>query len=101
MGVGARTLLLKIQRLGIYQKQERKTRLTLNLETKDIVKLKINSDHNHYINVVDLAIREVRHKLRQEVTSSTGAPKRIVANAVDGLGHKVSQNLPSDVTLNL
>ena len=77
------------------QKQGCKARLTLNLETEVIVK--INNEHNHDVDVVDLAVREVRHKLKQAATSSSEAPKQIVANVVNSLGHEVLQNLPSDV----
>ena len=74
-----------------------KARLTLNLEIQEIVKTK--NDHNHDIDVAGFATREVSHKLRQAATSSTEASKRIAANAIDGLGHEVLQNLPSDVAI--
>ena len=80
------------------QKQGCKAKLTLNLETQKIVKLK--NDHNHDIDVVDLAVREVRHKLLEAATSATEAPKRIVTSAIDGLSQEVLQNLPSDAAPN-
>ena len=82
----------------LHQKQGCKARLTLNLKIEVIVK--INNEHNHDVDVVDLAVREVRHKFKQAATSSSEAPKRIVANVVNNLGHEVLQNLPSDVALN-
>ena len=57
------------------------------------------NDHNHDIDVADLATREVSHKLRQAATSSAEALKRIVDDAIDGLGHEVLENLPSDVAI--
>ena len=91
-----------MQRLSIIlpvriPKTRMKARLTLNLETQEIVK--INSDHNHDIDIVVLAVRDIRHKRRQAAIS-TKTPKQIMANAIDGFGYEVLRMLPSYVALN-
>ena len=72
--------------LCLQQKQGCKARLIPNLETQKIVKLE--NGHNRDIDV-DFTVREVSHKLREAATSSTEAPKRIVASAIDGFSHEV------------
>ena len=57
------------------------------------------NDHNHDIDVADLVIREVSHKLRQAAASCAEALRRIVDDAIDGLVHEVLQNLLSDVAI--